>query len=193
MSGRINKKRTDAERGVDAYFTCPEAIKSLMAIEQLPDDVFEPACGDGAIVKPLLAAGHHVVTSDIIDYGLPGTEIANYLAAPPRFEVDGIVTNPPFKLGIEFAQKAVREVDYVALLLRFNWLETPRRKAFFEQSGLSHIWLSSRRLPAMHRYGYVGKKTSSNTAYAWYVWDRRDGVRRNADPALKFFDWKDYC
>lgn len=193
MGGRINKKRTDAERGVDAYFTCPEAIRSLMAIEQLPVNILEPACGDGAIAKPLLDAGHNVVTTDIIDYGFPRTEIANYLTAPPCFEANGVVTNPPFKLGIEFARKAVQEFDYVALLLRFNWLETPARKAFFAQSGLSRVWLSSRRLPAMHRHGYVGKKTSSNTAYAWYVWDRREGSFQNSNPQLKFFDWKDFC
>ena len=50
---RINSSCSYNERGLDAYWTPVEAVKSLIAIESLPTHIWEPACGDGAIVKPL--------------------------------------------------------------------------------------------------------------------------------------------
>jgi len=34
------------------------------------------------------------------------------------------VTNPPYKLAVRFARKALNEVPYLALLLRTNFLES---------------------------------------------------------------------
>jgi len=100
MPLRINSTHDFGERGLDAYFTCPEAIRSLIVLEgpRLPQRIWEPAAGDGAIVRELIASGRKVVASDVQDYGL-----VDYLTAPQMVGVDGIVTNPPFKLAIEFA------------------------------------------------------------------------------------------
>jgi hypothetical protein len=35
------------------------------------------------------------------------------------------------------------------------------------------MWVSSRRLPMMHRFGWDGPRATSNTCYAWFIWDRR--------------------
>ena len=58
----------------------------------------------------------------------------DYLTAPVPVGVTGIVTNPPFKLAIEFARKALDEVPYLALLLRTNFLESTRRLPFFART-----------------------------------------------------------
>ena len=57
---------------VDTYFSPPEATISLLSIEAqyLPKCIWEPAAGDGAIVRALLRAGFKVIASDLIDYGL---------------------------------------------------------------------------------------------------------------------------
>jgi hypothetical protein len=62
---RIQSTRDFSERGLDAYFTCPEAIESLILLEgdRLPQRIWEPAAGDGAIVKPLRARGRIVHAS----------------------------------------------------------------------------------------------------------------------------------
>jgi hypothetical protein len=52
----------------------------------------------------------------------------------------------------------------------------------------SRIWISSRRLPMMHRYGWTGKEADSNVAYSWYVWDASSDDRCK----LGWFDWRDY-
>src|SRR6516165_6894634 len=155
------------DRGLDAYFTPEAATLSLLALEALPASIWEPACGDGAISRVLIAHGHDVVSSDI----------------------GGIVTNPPFKLASRFAQKALSEVRYVALLLRTNFLEAIRRLPFFRTSPPSRIWISSRRLPMMHRHDWTGPRAGSNTCHAWFIWDRTSQDRR----ILNWFDWREHA
>jgi hypothetical protein len=178
------------DRGLDAYFTPPEAINSLIAIEghRLPRSIWEPAAGDGAIVRPLRDAGYRVVASDIVDYGLDGCRVGvDYLKAEPQ-NVGGVITNPPFRLAKKFAIKAVSEYNYVALLLRTNFLESMNRMAFFLEYPPSRIWVSSRRLPMMHRHGWDGNISTSNTAYAWFIWD---GFY-SAGPTVNWFDWMSF-
>ena len=150
---RIQSSHHHADRGLDAYFSPPEATASLLGIEaeHLPHDIWEPAAGDGAIVRPLQAAGFTVIASDIADYGLVGCRAGvDYLKAPPIRDVQAIVTNPPFKLAVRFAEKALSEVPYLALLLRTNFLESTARLKFFRKHPPARIWISSRRLPIEH-------------------------------------------
>jgi hypothetical protein len=114
----------DGLEDLDPYFTCREAIDCLILLEggRLPRRIWEPAAGDGAIVVPLLASGRFVVASDIHDYGLPGCGVLDYLTAPPLRHIEGIVTNPPFCKALEFAENALAEVPYVALLVRTNFI-----------------------------------------------------------------------
>ena len=37
------------DRGCDCYETPPEAVHALLKVEQLPHDIWEPACGSGRI------------------------------------------------------------------------------------------------------------------------------------------------
>jgi hypothetical protein len=188
---RIQSSHHHADRGLDAYFSPPEAVFSLLHIESsyLPKFIWEPAAGDGAIVRPLQAAGFRVIASDIADYGLANCRIGvDYLSAKPVPGVEGIVTNPPYKLAMRFAEKALRETRYLALLLRTNFLESTARLQFFRKHQPARIWISSRRLPMMHRHGWQGPRAPSNTCFAWFVWDARSEQKRTVD----WFDWKQF-
>lgn len=187
---RIQSSHHHLDRGLDAYFSPPEAVTSLLRIEGafLPESIWEPAAGEGAIVKPLQAAGFRVFASDIADYGLPDCACGmDYPKAPPRPGVQAVVTNPPYKLAVDFAKKAIGEVPYLALLLRTNFLESTARLPFFRRHQPARIWISSRRLPMMHRHGWTGPRAPSNTCYAWFIWDARSAQKRTID----WFDWKD--
>ena len=187
---RIQSSHHHADRGLDAYFSPPEAVASLLRIEGsfLPECIWEPAAGDGAIVKPLQAAGYKVVASDIADYGLEGCAVGlNYLKAKLPAGVRGIVTNPPYRLAKAFAEKALSEAPYLALLLRTNFLESTARLPFFRKHEPARIWISSRRLPMMHRHGWQGPRAPSNTCFAWFVWDGSARQKR----IINWFDWKD--
>ena len=175
MPIRIQSSHAHDDRGLDAYFTCTEAVQAFLRLEadHLPLCIWEPAAGDGAIVKPLRKAGHIVFASDIADYGLGGCEIADYLRTPVIDGVEGIVTNPPYQLAEEFAKKAIAEVPYVALFVRTNWvMEGTARGKWLDAHPPTREWRSAQRFPMMHRHGWQGPRSTSNTPYAWIVWQR---------------------
>jgi hypothetical protein len=186
---RLQSSHHHAARGLDAYFSPPEAVSSLLRIEStyLPRCIWEPAAGDGAIVRPLQSAGYRVVASDIVDYGLEDCSSGvDYLKAKAPAGVQAVVTNPPYKLAVLFAEKALLEVPYLALLLRTNFLESAARLPFFRRHQPARIWISSRRLPMMHRHGWKGPRAPSNTCFAWFIWDCSAEQKRVID----WFDWK---
>jgi len=198
---RIQSKHSDADRGLDAYFSPNEAVVSLLNIEKkyLPKLIWEPAAGDGAIVKPFREAGYQVIASDIADYGLDDCEELDYLnetliptgwARKSSIHKNcGVVTNPPYKFAVQFAERALTEVSYVAFLLRTNFLESTSRLPFFRKNRPARIWISSRRLPMMHRRGWTGPTSTSNTCFAWFVWDN---TTERDQCSVDWFDFKDF-
>jgi hypothetical protein len=186
MTLRINASHRRADRGLDAYWTPPQATRALLRIERLPSTIWEPACGTGAISKVLTAAGHAVTSSDIVPYdGFTPDLVADFLTVPGPHGVQGIITNPPFRLALEFAKKAIVDVPYVALLLRHNFLESVERLPFFAKSPPARVWVSARRLPMMHRLGWTGRRSTSNHAFGWFIWE--PGASR---AETRWFDWK---
>lgn len=53
----------------DFYATEPRAAELLMEIEELDTNIWECACGEGHLAKPLIAAGHIVKATDLVDRG----------------------------------------------------------------------------------------------------------------------------
>lgn len=155
----------------DFFSTPPCATHSLLRVESFTGPIWEPAAGAGAITTVLQEHGNEVVSTDLLDHGFckHGVDFltANGALAP------NIVTNPPYSFSLQFAQKATEiATGKVAFLLRLAWLEGQRRGEFFASHPPVRIWVFSRRIPRMHRYGYEGKKTSSTIAFAWFVWER---------------------
>lgn len=190
---KIQSSHTHDERGLDAYFTPIEAVISLLLLEKehIPATIYEPAAGNGAIVIPLRNNKYNVYASDIVDYGLEHCQSnIDYLKIGPLPFNHGIITNPPYKLAQAFAEKAINESNYVAFLLRTNFLESTARLAFFRKYPPTRIWISSRRLPMMHRNGWTGAKAESNTCYAWFIW-KKEINNPQIDTIVKWFDWKE--
>jgi hypothetical protein len=180
-----------ADRGDDFYATPPEAVTALLAVERkwLPAGaIWEPACGDGAIVNVLRAAGRSVFATDIVDRGCPDSHVCDFLGDDLPFINDPIITNPPFKLARQFVDVALEHAPYVAMLLRLAFLEGGARKPWFVSTPLARVHVASRRLPMMHRDGWTGPKAGSAVCHAWFVWD----VRHEGRPQLQWFDWKDH-
>lgn len=186
---RVNSTHTDAARGLDAYFSPPHAIYSLIGLEpHMPRVIHEPAVGDGALAYPLaLDADKTVIASDLVDYGYPGTILQDYLTAPKVLGVEGIVTNPPYKKTRQFVTKALAEVPFVAMLLPLSFLEGSRRMGWWDCNKPARVWVASRRLPMMHRYGWTGPKAPSNKCHAWFVWEIGD-----EGAEIKWFDWQNF-
>lgn len=185
---RMQSTHSQKDRGNDAYFTHPVAVHALYCLERpfLPRHLWEPAAGDGAIVRVLRNYGYEVVASDIADYGLEGCLKLDYLKAVLPADIEAIATNPPFAQAEVFIRKALSEVPYVAMLLRTNFIESAERESFFAAHPFSRMWQASLRLPMMHRLGWAGKRAPSNTAHAWFIWDRAANERM----VVRHFNWK---
>jgi hypothetical protein len=175
------------DRGDDCNETPAEAVWALLRVERVPRVVREPACGPGAIVRELRAAGHIVHASDLVDYGCPDSEarvdfLMEWRALP---DVECILTNPPNKLATEFAEHALQLCPLVMLLQPVQWLGSEKRTRLFD-GPLTRVHVFKSRLPMMHRLGWTGAKNTSQIYYAWFVFERG-----HTGPALlDRIDWK---
>lgn len=163
-----------AVRKDDLYETPPEATRALLRVENLPEIIWEPACGRGAMVNVLRAAGHKVYATDLVDYGCQDSEARiDFLMehSAPTY-IGAIVTNPPFKLGGEFVSHALTLAPKVIMLLRLAFLEGIGRGRILDGGSLARVHVFRNRLPRMHRDGWTGPQASSSIAFAWFVWDR---------------------
>jgi hypothetical protein len=181
------QRHPHAERGNDLYGTPAVATEALLAVEPtLPRRIWEPAVGRGAIAKVLLDAGHEVIGSDIIDYGIGypgGRDFLLERSLPKGCEM--ILTNPPFKIADQFVAHALDLCPRVIMLLRLAFYESERRTRILEGRGLARVHVFRKRLPMMHRDGWEGRKANSGMAFGWFVWDRA----HLGPPVLNRMDW----
>ena len=107
------------------------------------DKVLEPAAGDGAIIKRLIAYGIAPEKISAIEIDkeraemvraiVPNVRCADFTRMSEGLTYDLIVTNPPFALAADFARTALQRsgnTGTVALLLRLNWLGSQERAEF---------------------------------------------------------------
>jgi hypothetical protein len=168
-----------ADRGNDLYETPEVATEALLRAEALPNVIWEPACGPGAIVRVLRRHGHTVYATDLVDYDSPDQDENGWDFLMERqlpIGVQAIVTNPPFKNANEFVAHALDLCPKVTILARLQFLEGKARGAILDKGHLARVHVFRNRLPMMHRAGQgiaaVENKASSAIAYAWFIWDR---------------------
>lgn len=164
-----------SERGNDLYETPSVAVDALLRVENIPDVVWEPSCGPGAIVRVLRASGRVVYATDLVDYDSPDQDESGWDFLMQRqlpLDVKAIVTNPPFKIADKFVAHALDLAPKVVMLLRLAFMESERRRPILDNGTLARVHVFRKRLPMMHRDGWEGKKGNSAMAFAWFVWDR---------------------
>jgi len=160
------------DRKNDLYETPVCATETLLRECALPANIWEPACGRGAIANVLLASGHEVIQTDLVDYGdgHGGVDFLMEWRAPEGVEI--IVTNPPFKLANEFVRKSLTLVPRCIMLLRLAFLEGAGRSDIID-GHLTEVLVGIERLPMMHRDGWEGpKKSNAAQPFAWFIFDR---------------------
>jgi hypothetical protein len=160
----------------DFYPTPPEATLALLNKQKFEGNIWECACGDGAISKILIDEGYDVYSSDLIDrnYGDVGLD---FLESNKKY--DNIITNPPFKLSLEFTLKALSCVNNKAVFLhKLTYLEGIKRyQNIFNLNKLEKVLIFSRRL------GFKkNDKKGGLMCFAWFIFD----VNYNGKPQI---DW----
>ena len=155
----------------DFYPTPPEPTRAFLSVEgdrlRQFGGVWEPAAGDGAMVREMMALDLTVYASDLVDRGC-GAEIRSFYDYddPP---LRAIVTNPPFS---ECGRDApwVRHarslgVHYMALLLPLQW------PGAVERAPLWQAWPPARVYLMRWRIDFTGQGAPP-MLNAWFVWDR---------------------
>ncbi len=195
---------TKEERGANLYETPPEAMFTLLALEEFTACVFEPACGRGAISRMLEAHHYGVVLADINDYGTADSNgelqaVQDFLTSQP-LEAGSydIVTNPPYGDVLNaFVAHALRvyQPRKMALLLNLNFLcgfADDDRNFVMDDCPPARVYVFKRRLPMMHRDGWEGNKASSRMNTAWFVWERNEDGRYGNATIVRRVDWKEF-
>lgn len=196
------KSATCEERGHNLYETPGEGIRTLLALERFSPRVLEPACGKGAILRPLEDAGYDVSISDLIDYGTATRHgecqaVVDFLQSAEPAGMD-IVTNPPYGDVLNaFVAHALRvhRPRKMALLLNLNFLcgfEDADRCFAMDENPPARVHVFSRRLPMMHRDGWEGPHASSSMNTAWFVWEQNRHGRYAGPTTIRRVDWKDF-
>ena len=189
---------TATRRAEDFYPTGqPEAIRALFAYDGLrirdSGGVWEPACGDGALVREIRAMGVSCIASDLIDRGCPDSTVADFYSAT-HSPAGAIITNPPFcEINARDGRgRWLRHTldlpgrDYLALLLSWDW---PAARANGLGELLDHHPFSWCYLMRW-KLDFTGEG-SPPQRNAWFVWDRRDPRGRAQGKADPDFRWMD--
>jgi len=164
-------RRTADLDGPDFYPTPRWATFALIVSERFEGEIWECACGDGAMSEVLKETGCSVFSSDLYQLGYAALgDGVDFLHTP--VVADNIVTNPPYNCAEGFVAKGVKHArKKLALLLRLAFLEGANRaNTIFARTPPSRVWVFSERL-TFYPKG-VDPKGSGTTAYAWFVWDK---------------------
>ena len=159
----------------DYYATNPDDVQIFL--DKLQEDginlnhsLWEPACGQGHISDILIARGHNVQSSDLINRGY-GLEL-DYLTSPQTSWRGDIITNPPFTFASEFIYRSMDLLEtggLLLLLLPLRYLETKTRYTLFQSYMPKYIYTYSYRISI----GKGGLFEGSNAvAYCWLIWEK---------------------
>ena len=160
----------------DFYPTHPSITQMLLDREKLEGTIWEPACGEGDMSEVLIKEGYDVLSTDLIDrgYGEGGIDFLDDDQIRKFGEFDNIVTNPPFKLGIDFvlqSKKIARKKICV-----FN------KTSFLEGVGRYDMWID-KEFPLKNMYQFSSRVPFSKNevndqsysgmiSFSWFVFEK---------------------
>ncbi len=183
-------KAAALEREPDEFYPTPvEPTRAFLhaEIDRLREFpcVWEPAAGDGAMVREMEALGLNVQKTDLVDRGC-GAMIADFYSFTrgPR----AIVTNPPYDQCGWGNGKArwlkhaldTLDVEYMALLLNWNWPGAGGLGPFYSKHPPARVYLMRWKIDFTRQ----GAPPMLN---GWFVWDRQ----WRGETVLRMLDRKD--
>ena len=157
----------------DYYATDSRAIDYLLEYETFDKNIWECACGEGNLSKPLKEYGYNVYSTDLIDRGYQD-EILDFLKNNKKFKGD-IITNPPFKYTTQFVLKALESVEMgnkVAMFLKINYLSGKARyKEIYSKFPPYRVYVFDGRLACSKNNNPDGFKGGAMD-YVWMIWEK---------------------
>lgn len=164
----------------DFYATDPIAIDKLFGSsigQNIPDVIWECACGNGCLSERMKELGCKVYSSDIVDRGYG--EVQDFLKADTLPEgCKSIITNPPYKYAMEFVKHSLAllpENGWRIMFLKTTFLEGQKRwEELFSIAPPKYILQFSKRVLCAKNAEFQRMRDGggSAVAYAWYVWQK---------------------
>ena len=180
-SGGSNRK---ADPALPDFYPTPSWVTdALLDREKFTGTIWEPACGNGAIVKQLEKRGHNVYASDLFEYGFgeTGKDFFSHAGALKRggLVYDNLITNPPFKMINPWISHSLEHAKHkVAIFARLAILESDKRwQSIFSVAAPNRIWVFSQRI-TMYPHG-MQTAGSGTIAFCWLVWDVKNPVTKS--------------
>ena len=167
-SGNPNREKDD-------FYATPDwAIDALLDREEFFGEIWEPACGDGAICKRLKHYGYeNIYATDLVDRGY-GDDHFDFMNS--HRQTHNIITNPPFKIGTKFTLHALNlSRCKVAIFNKLSFLEgKERRDRLYSLNMLECCYVFGERV------GFNGG--GGMLAFAWFVFNKN----YNGKPGLEW-------
>lgn len=178
LDGSLARVDSGLEREADDFYpTPPGPTRAFLAAEidrlRQFDGIWEPSCGDGAMIREMHALGLTTYASDLVDRGGAADTVRDFYAYRyPAFHA--IVTNPPFQECGWGNGKArwlkhaldVLDVDYMALLLNWTWPGAGGLGPFWAEHPASRVYL------CRWKIDFTGQGAPP-MLNAWFVWDKQ--------------------
>lgn len=180
-----NTKRTKPLNYCDLYSTPVEAIDKLCGIVDFSGkSILEPCAGLNVIKDAIISNTNtkvNIKTMDLFDHGCeydyPNTDFLSWdYTADNHGVFDTIVTNPPYKLAMEFILKGFEVAPVQYHLLRLNFLEGKERlQKLYTHGYLDKVMIFSGRISCPEGKDRV--PTANSVAYAWLCFDKTRDVK----------------
>lgn len=167
---------------LDWYVESQNCTRLLLTKERFVGDIWDPACGQGNIVRTALLGGYNAFGSDLVDRcnGAPwfdGQRDFLDRKIPGRY-AQNIITNPPFfrAKGTEaFIRRGLQVVTgKICIFTDLKFLASGgRARGIYEKHPPNRIWqLADRPSCPPGEYLKAGNKAGGGTAdWIWLVWD----------------------
>lgn len=193
-SAVMEQRAHRAPDALDYFPTPPWATRALtgfldgLGYDLGSMDCWEPACGEMHMARPLGEAFSLVHATDVFSYGQH--QLCDFLLEGRTHDrMDWVVTNPPFRLSLDFVDVALDRARHgVAMLTRSAWLEgAERHRRLFSVRPPSYVVTFAERVVMLEgrlvrsgdpdpwnidpRTGKPRKATTA-TSYSWSVWTR---------------------
>ncbi len=167
----------------DWYVEEPAVTRALLAEERLCGRVWDPACGQGNIVRVCRDAGLDCVGSDLVErYDPTEADHRGHLFRPPLdlmnppleqipTGIDCIVCNPPYSIWEDFLERCLALATLkVCFFLPLGRLTGETRKTtIYDRLPVSRVYVFSDRVYAPPGTKQDLPKANGSVLYMWLV------------------------
>lgn len=167
---------SDLAKNLECFVTPQWCVDRILDVCEFKSKIWDPCCGPGVLPKTAGRRGHDTYGSDVHDWGYGEKRDQDFLqttVADVPFNISSttLFMNPPFSKAVDFVEHGLDlGVEHLVVFQRLAWLESMKRRQFWERRFLKTIYLCGNRATCWRVDVPEDKRGSSTTtAHAWFV------------------------